>query len=56
MTTTARNVGCQALPYASRQHACLAAWARLINVCTLQSPAVMCLLSDDAAPHPASTG
>jgi aldose 1-epimerase len=39
VTTTARNIGSQALPFASGQHPYLAAPTGLVDACTLEAPA-----------------
>jgi aldose 1-epimerase len=47
VTTTARNVGTQALPYAAGQHPYLAVSAGLVDGCTLQAPGATYLPTDD---------
>ncbi len=47
VTTTARNVGSQALPYAAGQHPYLAAPTGLVDDCVLQAPGATYLPTDD---------
>lgn len=47
VTTTARNVGDQALPYAAGQHPYLAAPAGRVNDCTLVAPGTLYLPTDE---------
>jgi aldose 1-epimerase len=47
VTTTARNVGSQALPYAAGQHPYLAAPTGLVDDCVLQAPGARYLPADD---------
>ncbi|MDP9497591.1 MAG: aldose 1-epimerase family protein [Actinomycetota bacterium] len=47
VTTTARNVGTQALPYASGQHPYLASPTTLVDDCLLQAPGATYLPTDE---------
>jgi aldose 1-epimerase len=47
VTTTARNVGSQAVPYAAGQHPYLAAPTGLVDDCVLQAPGARYLPADD---------
>jgi len=47
VTTTARNIGTQALPYATGQHPYLASPTTLLDECTLQAPGASYLPTDD---------
>jgi aldose 1-epimerase len=47
VTTTARNIGSQALPFASGQHPYLATPTGLVDACTLEAPGTTFLPTDD---------
>ncbi len=47
VTTTARNLGAQALPYAAGQHPYLAAPTGLVDECTVQAPGAVYLPTDE---------
>lgn len=47
VTTTARNIGKDALPYASGQHPYLAAPTGMVDGCTLQAPGAVVLPTDE---------